>query len=288
MRIDTAEPGLDADGIAQRLHHAVETSEMATLAIGRLLDRIVQLATNDPPELAKINAGLAGLGIAGHIAAVTGAAKNFTGETQSFLERQREFIQTANTACRCINKCADSVAALMRKSHVLAINMQIESARLRVSNTAFNVIGQEMSQFSVEVRRANESIVEALKQLSDSLPQLEGEAVGMGQKVSSFDDHFKQQLDIVEAETLSMRRAQGETMRIEAEKNHKILELSNLTLSELQFQDPMAQSLRNVANLLSEVDFESLKKPDSRVNGSPEEQFSWLRERRSAGELELF
>ena len=56
MRIDTAEPGLDADGIAQRLHHAVETSEKATLAIGRLLDRIVQLATNDPPELAKINA----------------------------------------------------------------------------------------------------------------------------------------------------------------------------------------------------------------------------------------
>ncbi|QJW96668.1 hypothetical protein [Frigoriglobus tundricola] len=269
--------GLDAEDVALRLARAVTVSERAVLNIGRMLGRIVDLATAGAADRAADDEGRA---VADIIASVMTAAGGFTAETRSFLDRQLAFAKTANAACRCIAGCSESVATLMQKSRILALNMQIEASRLKVQNTALTVIGVEMAQFSQDVRRANAQIAEALTRLSDSLPQLESETVAMGQQATTFAARLGEQLNQVQAHEAAVRRTKIEIERGAAEKNKEILGLSQQTLSELQFQDPMAQDLNALIGKMTGTDYGAtlgscLPSPDERTEAVP-------------GEVELF
>ena len=243
---------LDVEDITRRLARAVEVSERATLTIGQLLGRIVELATAGAADRAADDEGR---GVADTIASVMAATSGFTTETRSFLDRQLAFAKTANAACRCIAGCSDSVSTLMQKSRILALNMQIEASRLKVQNTALSVIGVEMAQFSQDVRQANSQIAEALTRLLDSLPQLESEAVTMGQQATTFASRLGEQLQQVQRHEAAVRRAKAEVEHAAAEKNQEILGLSQKTLSELQFQDPMAQDLNALVGKITGTDF---------------------------------
>jgi hypothetical protein len=240
------EVGLDIEGITQRLGEAARSTERAVLAIGKLLDQFIQLSLNETLSASE-SSDDHGINVANEITSIMTATSEFTSNTRDFLGRQVQFAKSANEACRCIFSCADTVAALMRKSHLLAININIEASRLKGEHRIFKVIGEEMSGFSNDVRSANSKIFQALKQLSDSLPQLEGEATDMDSRAADFSNDLGMQLDMVQNHIAELRKAKIAAEKTTISKNKRIVELANMALSKLQFQDPLSQELMSIS-----------------------------------------
>lgn len=266
-----------ADEIIGRLTRGIRESERAVLELGAAVDQIVRLATG-----ADTGAGGSGaeLPVAQRLDAVTAAAAGFVEQTRAFLRRQVEFARAANGAFRHIYKTATGVTDLTAKSRLLALNLQIEAVRSG-DQGALRVIGQEMVQFSQDIRGANGAIVAALDGLSQSLPQIEAEAIGMDDRANGFATDLAKQLQAVQADVADLRDAQAETEYRTAERNREIVAQANRALSELQFHDPLSQDLRAVMRLLGAP-------LDENEAPIPLSAFGDNDPTRVAGELDLF
>jgi hypothetical protein len=116
------------------------TTESAVLAIGQQLNEIVRVATQDNNAVRDMfggdqNGDASGrqgdLTITTAIETQLQTVGRFIDETRDFFKQQLAFAKAAGEACDKIASCASGVTDLMTMSHLLALNMQIESARLK-------------------------------------------------------------------------------------------------------------------------------------------------------------
>lgn len=248
-------------------------TEGAVLKIGNLLHRMVETATQDNQDVQATIESVMGSGntssqessdsITDVIRHQSNSVSDFVNETNDFFAQQKEFVNSASNACDEIDSCATSVSNLMSKSSLLALNMQIESVRLGAEGRSFCVIAEEMKSFAAEVRSANENIKLALESLTEAVPKIKQQTVDMSGRVEEFSDLHKTQLQAVESKTQSLAESLEKTLEKAKSTNSMILACSQDTLSQLQFQDPMAQTLQRV-----EFDITKLQKLISSVHCS--------------------
>lgn len=285
-----------AHRVVSELDRVRDTTENAALAIGELLNNIVEEATRENHEVCDTLERIVGSadGTESEDASVTQVIREqsqlvagFVGDTKSFFHRQVEFAEAAVAACEKITACADAVSGLMSKSLILALNMRIEASRLGSQAHAFNAIGEEMKTFAMDVRSANEEIVQVMDSLVKTLPQMREETASMETRVGDFSRELQDRLTHVEQHTQTLAGSLQANLDHAEERNRQIVEYSHATLSELQFQDPVAQCLtrltvdvRNLESLITTGTCdERLAQQD---NGECEE------EARQAGVVELF
>lgn len=240
--------------IVRSMQEMRSSTEHAALSIGELLNKIVRVATTGNNEVRQTLSNLVSAeggangesqhSITQAIESQSASVASFVGETRDFFKQQISFAQEAAEACDKITGCANSVSDLMTKSHLLALNMQIESARMGAEGRAFTVIGEEMKQFAREVRAANETIKAALGSLTTSIPQIQVETSKMDDRTTTFSERLAQELAEVKRQTSVLTDSLQLTLDRATERNGEVVKFSQATLSELQFQDPMAQKMQ--------------------------------------------
>lgn len=238
------------------LEESRETTERVVLSLGEMLSSIVETSTVD---LDTIRNELGLVDESGETK-VTSAIKcqsesvtKFVSEIRELLRRQLDFSTVAGRVCNHIQDCAKDVTKLMERSHILALNMRIESNRIGVEGHAFSVIADEMSRFSYEVRDSNGEIIRALKELGEVLPVIRNQAMEMDRHANDFTEALDQQLLAISDHAHELNHALSESLHQADTRNRKILGISHKTLSTLQFQDPLAKQLETASRELELV-----------------------------------
>jgi hypothetical protein len=241
-------------------------SESAVLAIGQQLNEIVRIATHDNDVVQSMFGGMtdeksdvasadSGLSITRAIDTQLRTVDAYVAETRKFFTEQLAFARSAGDACDRIADCAKGVSELMKMSHLLALSIQIESSRLGVEGRAISAIGEEMKRFSLQVRTANDAIGVALQSLTSSIPVILGQTSTMDERTSRFSGELGSQVCDVKEQTAQLTNSLRSVLERAKLRNDHMVKASQATLSELQFQDPMAQKLQQ-----AEFDVEKLKR----------------------------
>ncbi|WP_143544133.1 methyl-accepting chemotaxis protein [Rhodopirellula sp. MGV] len=164
---------------------------------------------------------------------------------ESCFSQQLDLVRMANQTSRRIHDAAKQTAHLMKKSQVLAFNVQIEASRLGGEHgRAFAILGEEMKSFSECVEEANHTIAESVAEFVEGMPLLESETVAIAQSLSEFSEEFRAEMTDVRRETQSISTLLSRVLETTETRNNEILQRSRETLSYLQFQDPVAQGLK--------------------------------------------
>jgi hypothetical protein len=241
--------------IVESMKSIRDTTESAVLEIGRQLGEIVRIAKDDNDAVQSMFGGAVaegqgqasadgGLSITRAIDKQLWTVDGYVAESRTFLTRQLEFAQAAGEACDRIADCARGVSALMKRSHLLALNMQIESSRLGIEGRPISAIGEEMKSFSLQVRTANEAIGTALQSLTSSIPVILAHTQKMEQRTGGFSTELGAQVAEVKRHTGQLTNSLQSVLERSKQRNDLVVKASLATLSELQFQDPMAQKLK--------------------------------------------
>lgn len=163
---------------------------------------------------------------------------------QDCFDRQMVLARSATAASQKIINTAQQTSRLMTRSKLLAFNVQIEASRLGESGRSISVLGEEMKLFSEDVESANRVIAEAITEFVEEMPKLESETVAIGRRLQDFSTRFESEMDDVRRETQSITTLLRSILDDTESRNNAILKYSHQTLSNLQFQDPVAQGLR--------------------------------------------
>jgi uncharacterized protein YukE len=241
--------------IREDLRAVREMSESAVFTIGETLTQVCQAATNDDSNVRRtLQCAVGGdevgdedsTPIVDQLRSQSEEVAEFVRHTRSFLSDQIGFAKAANRACDNISSSATFVSDLMVRSRILALNMQIEAARLGQQGAAFNVIAEEMKHFALEVRQANESIKSALDELLVAMPKIEQRTSEMDGEMETFSHHIDQRLSDVQSQTQKLADCMQISLDSTTARNEEIVGLTQKVLSALQFQDPTSQTLRRV------------------------------------------
>jgi hypothetical protein len=230
-------------------------TETAVLAIGEQLNEVVQIATRDNDVVQSMFGGITdkgagdspangGLSITRAIDTQLRTVDAYVAETRQFFTEQLAFARSAGEACDRIADCAKGVSELMKMSHLLALSMQIESSRLGVEGRAISAIGEEMKRFSLQVRTANDAIGVALQSLTSSIPVILQQTSTMDERTGQFSTELGSQVIDVKQQTAQLTDSLRNVLERAKVRNDHMVKASQATLSELQFQDPMAQKLK--------------------------------------------
>jgi hypothetical protein len=276
------------------------STEVAAINIGLLLERIVNLATEGNREVQETLADAVGLGVdddSNDSASINDlvlqqvdVVNGFMSHVRSFLAEQVELAQQANEACETISRSATDVAELTKTSQVLSINLRIEAARLGDEGSSFTALGQEVHSFSAAVREAADEISNSVGNFMQTIPRIREKAIEMETGVSELSQNFQTEMSALSERTGKMHDSLKRTLDQVEFKNNEILDCSNETLSHLAFQDPVSQGLQRVQHNVSQL--------QSVINGQSPDfiSLSQLREdvgedgrtERKAGEVDLF
>lgn len=287
------------DQVVQTLQQIRSTSTDAVLNIGQLVAKIVEIATKDNDEIRGTLDQIVGeqqenaesqASVTEIIREQSELVTEFVADTKGFFRDQVAFTDQAVDGFDRITTCADSVSRLMSRSFMLALNMRIEASRLGDEGSAFAVIADEMKKFAADVRDANEEIKTVMEELARTMPRMQEQTAEMDVRVGQFSERFEGRLEHVQEHTQNIAASMQATLDTAEQRNNEIVKYSQDALSELQFQDPMAQTLARVEyevekmqTLLETGDCEETSLADlSETVGNDGTEF------RESGEVELF
>lgn len=234
------------------------STEEAALRIGDLLVEIVRTATEGNKEIKQSIGNLVGdsdqeedqdsqkssLNMPSMLDQQGMLIDRFLSMMKDFLDRHLAMSRSASAATTEINELAQQVSQLMLASRMMAINIQIESARQGGNGKTFQVLADQVSGFSEQVDHANRAIADAVAEFVVEMPKLESEAVAMSSKVDEFRESINGEMSEMRHNAHEMVGIVRQALQATETNNGKILGFSQDTLSHLQFQDPVSQGLR--------------------------------------------
>lgn len=291
-----------ATRISHSLDHANEVTERATLAVGEHIAKLFEIARRDNELASRSLSGMIGgesgggerAGSEQGVAALVEQQRNminaFTGEARRFFQRQIEMSEAAVVACREMERSVEAIERLVFSSKILAFNVQVESIRLGEQGRSFSVLGEEMVGFSTRVNQANTAIQHALSSVRDSMRRFHEESVAVDCKLTKYSEQLDERLEHVEQRTGRLTASLAETLERITSSNENLMSHSQFALSELQFQDPLAQELRRTRHEVEKLqslltvgscEDTSLAELDATVGGDGTEF-------RESGTVELF
>ncbi len=171
------------------------------------------------------------------------SVNRFVDQTRLFFHQQIESANAAVASCREMQHSVAQVVKLVFSSEILAYNIQIESARLGDQGRAFSVLGDEMVRFSSQVRDSNVAIQNSLDQVNKTMLGFQQESLNMDSRLEDFAETLHKRMSDVEHRTVSLTDSLHVALDGITGRNREIIECSQTALSELQFQDPLAQNL---------------------------------------------
>ncbi len=251
-----AEIGREISGrICRSLQDAREKTEDAVMAVCDQVTQLVEIARQGNEEaqstlLAIVGSGTDnknvanGISIAEVVHTQAESVNGFVTDTREFFNQQIATGDAAAMSCEEMQSCIAQVVKLVFSSEILAYNIQIESARLGDSGRAFSVLGDEMVRFSSQVREANIAIQSSLKLVTETMRQSQMQSRAMDTRLDTFTEQLRQKMDDVQLRTSKLTDSLHLTLERITNRNRKVIACSQEALSELQFQDPLAQSLR--------------------------------------------
>jgi len=175
----------------------------------------------------------------------------------------------AAAAAKSIADLAASIDRLAGEARLLAVNARIESSRLGAQSAGFEVLASEMQRLSDEVASTNERVGELAGRLGHDLPWIAQHARDFRQAIDVFSATATVQLDETERGVTELRTHVASASQAGGVVMEGILRASRSALSHLQFQDVIAQELRQLDGVarLAQVEALTLLGAESEVLG---------------------
>jgi methyl-accepting chemotaxis protein len=159
---------------------------------------------------------------------------------------QDERARQAAAAAKSIADLAASIERLAGEARLLAVNARIESSRLGAHSAGIEVLASEMQRLSDEVASTNERVGELAERLGHDLPWIAQHARDFRRAMEDFSTTATMQLDETERGVLELRNQVQRASKAGGAVIEDILRASQSALSHLQFQDVIAQDLRQL------------------------------------------
>jgi methyl-accepting chemotaxis protein len=156
---------------------------------------------------------------------------------------QQETAERAEENLQRITKAATAITNLTHEAHILSLNARIEAGRLGKAGAGFSVIAGEMQRLSKQITAANELINDLAQSLSKVLPAMTAGAREMRGESESFSQDLSHSVQEVQQATAELRDTVHQTLRDGDTTAATIIKASHKALSNLQFQDAVAQGL---------------------------------------------
>jgi methyl-accepting chemotaxis protein len=172
---------------------------------------------------------------------------------------QDERARQAAAAAKSIADLAASIERLAGEARLLAVNARIESSRLGAQSAGFEVLASEMQRLSDEVATTNERVGELAGRLGHDLPWIAQHARDFRRAMEDFSTTASMQLDETERGVSELRTQVTRASKAGGAVIEDILRASQAALSHLQFQDVVAQDLRQLDGQARDAQIEVLK-----------------------------
>ena len=262
---EAIEIGREISGrVCRSLQDAREKTEDAVMAVCDHVTKLVAIARQGNEEAQGTLHTIVGTGgssrfddetsIAEVVHTQAESVNSFVADTREFFNQQITIGDAASKSCQEMQLCVAQVVKLVFSSEILAYNIQIESARLGDDGRAFSVLGDEMVRFSSKVRDANIAIQASLQLVTETMRQFQEQSKAMDVRLDEFTEQLRRKMDDVQMRTSKLTDSLHSTLERITHRNQAVIACSNDALSELQFQDPLAQSL-----MRTEMEVERLK-----------------------------
>lgn len=214
-------------------------SDRETLAIGSVLSTIVEkvqdIVTASEAELRQSTQS---------VEVMTAA---FLERVATEAEAQAEAVQQVFRLADEIGKSVHDIDSLRQSTELLAINSQIEAARLGEQGRGFSVLAERMRDLSRSVKDTTKGVDKAIDGVREGLPEIAKRNDAVNKHLRTYIEDIRKHIS---SQTLDGNQGNGGLDRI--------IELSNKALSHLSFQDPLAQRLgyieNEVAGLLQRIE----------------------------------
>ena len=172
---------------------------------------------------------------------------------------QDERARQAAAAAKSIADLAASIERLAGEARLLAVNARIESSRLGAQSAGFEVLASEMQRLSDEVASTNERVGELAGRLGHDLPWIAQHARDFRRAMEDFTTTSTMQLDETERGVMELRTQVARASKAGSSAIEDILRDSQAALSHLQFQDVVAQDLRQLDGQARDAQVQALQ-----------------------------
>lgn len=240
--------------IAERIPSAVEITEKEVLVVGRCVSEVVATARSQVAESQQILSQVdENSYIATAIEKLATAMTGFLGELEPGLERQQAISTAAASNSAKIEEAGAKIESIALAANILNLNAQIEAARLGEIGEPFMIIASEMANLTRQIEEANQLISDLSSELGSTLPEIAKLNNGILKTCSAFSAEFQGQVADVRDAQRDMQGIVRGSLESTEERAEEMLRIGQDALSHLQFQDPVAQSLRQVQMGMSAV-----------------------------------
>jgi methyl-accepting chemotaxis protein len=203
--------------------------------------------------------------------------------------RLRQQSDAAARALRLTDEISTTVRDIGKISNavrVLTINGYIESTRLGGEGRVFAVIAEQLRELSDQVRAANEDIRDLAADLSELIPVIADNSRALLQLTEQFAEEHAEKLAACHGQHSTAQREICAAVQEARERAERIIQRASRALSHLQFQDRMAQNLRDIEEIAANTE-QLFQEMFDRLNtesesGKPLDPYSALTEARRA------
>jgi methyl-accepting chemotaxis protein len=262
--------------VLERIRKANDLSSTSVVAVGNSLDRIVTVARAQVQETRATLDGLSSTdrrGVTELIEEQARLSRSRFGAIRAAIEEQGVLVRDATQASSAIASVGAEVTKVAFQARLLSLNANIEAARLGEQGAGFQVIATEMQRLTEEIDRANRKIGAMASNLMASLPKINQHNNELIRHSAGFTEELAENSAAVGAATGKLRASVDDLLGRGDQAANQVLSGSNDALSNLQFQDPMAQNLliidadlgrlaEHIQRLLKDSGVESALVPD--------------------------
>lgn len=232
------------DRIHEQIMFAQDLSEKEILAIGISVQNIVNHTRQYIEESKDV--------VVKNFAEQSLSLTEYLTGTRQATEMQSNAVKEALTLSDDITQAGLAVDKLANQARLLALNAKIEAARLGSSGSAFSIITEEMNHLSIEIANTNRLIAGSTQAIRACLPMLAEQATMQMKRVEEFSKTMEEFKEGIEKSISTTNNTSDSHI-------NQILNEAYETLSHLQFQDPMIQSVQRIDHLAKELHDEMSK-----------------------------
>ena len=223
------------DRIREQISFAKNLSEKEIMTIGEIVQNIVN-HTRQYIEESKH-------AVVDNFAEQSLSLSEYLDSTRQATDMQNNTVREALTLSDDITKAGLAVDKLANQARLLALNAKIEAARLGSAGSAFSVITEEMNHLSMEIAKTNRLIADSTQAIRVCLPTLAEQATMQIKRLEEFSQTMQGLKESIE-ESISTTNNTSDS------HIDQVLNLAYETLSHLQFQDPMIQSVQKIDSMV--------------------------------------
>lgn len=213
---------------------------------------------------------------------------SFLSQVIAYFDRQTELAGQSKSSFSDVQNCVKQVERIVRSAQVLAVNVQVESARLGEKGRAFSILGSKMKTFSEQVEQANESIQTAVGDVVGVMSDFESEALEIDSQLHGYVTQFSNDLAQVDSRAKELKTSMVDTLEMVNSSNKALIERSQNALSALQFQDPLVKNLLQIEDDLRQLNDIVQTGQCEAAEAAPEEADELAAVGPVSGEVELF